>query len=221
MSRKLPVQIHQQISRNWQTGGLSPLSPLIMDTVEYQVIVALSLGQYSQFPVSVVEFPLVSTEDGVKYSLILNQMIPDIAHAGQSTHLVALLRGRTPNGEQWEHRLTQPFIMPHGKLMSFYLYLLRTYQVDGAAFRRNLSRFFRNNPLAKKHIQNAWRVQRGKNPSQNRLPVQDFIKHLRNHKLKLTKGMQKFVDVMQKLHLKTRTLRQKQLMYLRLFSLRP
>lgn len=202
--KMIPVQIHRRLLQFLQ---VKQTEKLLMDTLEFQLAVAIALGQYSEFPISVVEFPLISTDpkDSKTYTLVLNHMMQ---RTTQTIHLVARFCVRH-GSETWEQSVTHPFILSHRKILGFYYKILHTYQVDTRLFLKNVASFLDRNLMALDTLRRY--ITPG---DHGRFPIEKLLQKLMEEPLQLTESMETFLLMLKTFPLEKRTQRQKQHMYL-------
>jgi hypothetical protein len=197
-----PKQIH---SRVLQYLEMSDVSLLMMDTVEFQLAVAITLGQYSEYTLHSLEIPLRSHDKGRRFSLIVNQMIHETT---RKVHLVAEFRVRHGR-EMWTQEVRHPFTLSNRSLYGFYFTLFHTYEVDTSVFIPRLQKFLEKRPLASEHLLQYMTL-----VDDNTLHIEKIIQRILNRPLTLSETMKTFLHVLQTFPLEKRTHRQKQLMYL-------
>jgi len=200
----IPVQVHRRLLEYLE---VSQAQKLMFDTLEFQLAVAIALGQYSEYPISVVEFPLRSIDpnDSKTYTLILNHMM---RRTTRIIHLVARFCVRD-GSEVWEQSVTHPFILSHRNILGFYYKLLHTYQIDTTAFLRKVTFFLDRTPMAldtliKYMIPNK----------KGQFPIEKLLTKLFEEPLQLTESMDRFLQILKTFPLEKRTQRQKQHVYL-------
>lgn len=199
-----PKQIHARVLHFLQ---VSDISPLMMDTVEFQLAVVITLGQYSEYPLSSLEIPLRAhkNNDQRRYSLIVNQMIHETT---RKIHLVAEFRVRHGR-EVWTQNVTHPFTLSNRTILGFYYTLFHTYQVDTSLFITRLQRFLEKRPLASQHLAHYMSL-----VDDNTLRIEEVIQKILNRPLSLSDTLKTFLRVLETFPLQRRIHRQKELMYL-------